>query len=273
MKRNDPWYDPRPTEEIIASILSNPDRDCDSYDDDHYWPNLGVITHRATREVWEAGVRLCASNCVFEQRLGCDILARLGAPEHPFRANSFDPIVSLLERTENNDTVLCVLYGLGHLCNPRAVPILLRYLRDPDADRRHAIAWALPHFQESYDVGPPLIDLSTDWEIDVRDWATFGLALLTDRDSAAVRNALVARADDDISIIRGEALRGLAERRDPRTYDLLAREFERPLVSELAIEAAETCGDPRSLELLLAARDRFEHWPELDAAIARLRLA
>ena len=55
-----------------------------------------------------------------------------------------------------------------------------------------------------------LIALSADWDGDVRDWATFSLAVQIDRDTPEVREALAARLSDDHGDTRSEAIRGLA---------------------------------------------------------------
>ena len=83
-----------------------------------------------------------------------------------------------------------------------------------------------------------LIELSRDIEPEVRDWATFGLGTCSKVDSSEIRAALAARLDDEDDETRGEALFGLAKRKDPCVLSAIARELVRDEVSELAIEAA-----------------------------------
>jgi HEAT repeat protein len=71
-----------------------------------------------------------------------------------------------------------------------------------------------------------LIHLTKDSCEVVRDGATFGLGSLTDKDSAAICSALLARLDDPDDIVRGEALVGLARRQDDRVIKPLLRELE-----------------------------------------------
>jgi HEAT repeat protein len=59
-----------------------------------------------------------------------------------------------------------------------------------------------------------LITLSADPEIPVRDWATFGLAVQIDTDTPEIRAALRARLDDPDCDTAGEAMVGLARRKD-----------------------------------------------------------
>ena len=202
--------------------------------------------------------------------MGCDLLARLGDPDHPFRSESFEPMRSVLDRSTDAETTACVLVNLGRLCDPRGVQVLLDHLNHPDDECRTLIAWGLPHFPYDPRVASALIELSRDWDVETRDWATFGLALLMERDTPAIRDALVARTEDDIAEIRGEALRGLAERTNERTFAALEREVGRRTIHEVAIEAAATLNDPRCLPLMLRLRERFPDWSYLDKAIEGL---
>ena len=88
-----------------------------------------------------------------------------------------------------------------------------------------------------------LMQLTRDADRDVRDWATFGIASMTDVDTPAVREALVARVSDDDDEIRGEALIGLARRRHPAAVALIRDELSRPFAGDWSIEAAELAAD------------------------------
>jgi HEAT repeat protein len=85
-----------------------------------------------------------------------------------------------------------------------------------------SIAVAFSHFRDSKTIPAlhglrkqdvavqTLIELSADESADVRDWATFGLAVQTERDDPDVRAALLARMNDPDDVTREEAIRGLA---------------------------------------------------------------
>jgi HEAT repeat protein len=97
-----------------------------------------------------------------------------------------------------------------------------------------------------------LIELSRDVEPGVRDWATFGLGTYSKIDSPEIRNALLARLADEDDETRGEALFGLAKRKDPRVIPAILSEIARDEVSELAIEAAGEMPDESLLPALEA---------------------
>jgi HEAT repeat protein len=115
-------------------------------------------------------------------------------------------------------------------------------LRDhSDAAVREAVAFALGG-RSGDDVLAALIALSADDDVDVRDWATFALGMLSSHDTPELREALVARLGDEHPETRLEAVHGLAVRGDVRAVE--------PAL-ELLAEAARTEGDGmwRRLEL------------------------
>jgi HEAT repeat protein len=98
-----------------------------------------------------------------------------------------------------------------------------------------------------------LIELSRDQDELVRDWATFGLGSQIETDTAPIREALFARLSDADEIVRGEALVGLARRRDERAIEPLIQELQRypaEKIGDFAIEAAEEMADARLLPIL-----------------------
>src|SRR5688500_5450727 len=81
------------------------------------------------------------------------------------------------------------------------------------------------------------IELSRDSDAEVRDWATFALAL-RDEDDEVTARALLDRIDDPDFDTRCEALWGLARRRDERGLQPLVDALQREAISSLLIEAA-----------------------------------
>ena len=129
----------------------------------------------------------------------------------------------------------------------------MRHAGHPSADVRCSVAVAIPGAAGD----PPgpraieaLIALSADPDAETRDWATFGLgSQLEDQDTDAIRDALAARLDDPDGDTAGEALLGLALRRDPRALPaLLARLGDDP--GNLIVEAAAALGAPEALPAL-----------------------
>jgi hypothetical protein len=273
MKPNDPWYDPRSTDEIVAAILANPDRDYEFYDDDHYWPNVGVICHRLTPDVLGRAIKLCHSTCLVERRLGCDILGGLGEPDHPYRDESVGPMLRVLDAADDVETTGIVLANLGRLRHPAAAPALLRFLRHPNDGIRYTLAGALPAFAKSGGVIDGLIELTRDRDPDVRDWATFGIGSQIEADGPEIRAALWERTTDPVAIVRAEALSGLAVRKVPGTFEALEQEARQSEVEYPAVRAIEELEDPQCLRLLEELHTRFPDWDDVSLALGRMRSA
>jgi HEAT repeats len=271
MSANDTWYDPRSTGEIIAAMLTSPARDSDTFEDDSYWVNRGFLSRRPTPDTLARAVQLCASACEVEQRVGCDILAGLGAPDMPFRRESVGPVLEVLNGAIDPETVGCAISTLGHLGVPSVTSEVLRYCDHPNDSIRLVTAMALPGLRGAPEVVPALIRLSRDRDEDVRDWATFGLMNWIEDDTPEVRQAFLDRLDDPNAAVRGQALLGLARRRVPGTLEAIDREFMREAVYEDAVEAATKLGDPRAAPLLERLRERFPNWDAIPDALSQLR--
>jgi HEAT repeat protein len=98
-----------------------------------------------------------------------------------------------------------------------------------------------------------LINLSSDDDYQVRDWATFGLGQVVAEDTAQIRVALHARLDDSWEFVKDEAIRGLARRKDGTVLPILVRELRTRVTSHL-LEAARDLAAPSLCAALSEAR-------------------
>lgn len=237
--------DPRSTHELISLALAE-------VDDDAAWEPVRVLHFRGTRDVFDAASRLCDSECPQERRLGADILAQLGVPRQTFPEESAAVLLGML-RSESDELVLqSICSALGYIGDPAAVPALSRLKTHNSAVVRHSVASALGGYSEPLAIAT-LIELSRDPDDLVRDWSTFGLGTQIDEDTPEIRAALFARVSDKDETTRGEAMLGLARRRDQRVVEPLARELARYPEAQPAcciIEAAEETAHPRLLPVL-----------------------
>jgi HEAT repeat protein len=118
-----------------------------------------------------------------------------------------------------------IVFACGHLHEPGCIEALLHLKRHPDADVRYAVVHALSGHEDKRAI-EGLIELSSDEDEDVRNWATFDIGSRIDTDTAEIRNALFLRLEEAEAEIRGEALVGLARRNDTRVITPLLRELE-----------------------------------------------
>jgi HEAT repeat protein len=241
--------DPRPTVELIRLALTE--------EDEHaaHEP-VTVLQFRASREVLEAAERLCASLLAKERQLGAEILGQLGVPSRAFPNECFNCLAGTLTSESDPDVLQSIAIAFGFLEDPRCVEILLPFKSHADSDVRYGVVHGMSKQSDPRAI-ETLIELSTDGDEDVRDWATFGLGTLTSYDSPELRNALVARLNDDCTDARFEALVGLAHRKDDRALGPILDSLSAETVYEMALDAAEEFADPRLLPALLDLKERW----------------
>jgi HEAT repeat protein len=223
------------------------------------WEAVTILHFRGTREVFDAARQLCASECPQERTLGANILGQLGVPNRTFPKESVKVLRELLD-LERGETVLdAACIALGHTADPIATPLLVRLKTHPSAGVRFAVVFALAGFEDELAVKTK-IEMSSDENDLVRDWATCGLGGI-DVDTAEIRAALLARLADEDEITRGEALVGLARRKDQRVVEPLIKELERYPDAEYgyySVEAAEEFADARLLPVLTTLKQSLD---------------
>ena len=248
-KADDPAAsDKRSTAEIIAAYL-------ESQLNDDATNSLAVVHFRGGPEEFRAGLELLASSDSRERSVGADVLAQLGWRDRTFLEESLDALLPALNDPDAS-VVQSVIFALGHRASPRAIEPLLLYVSHSSADLRYAAVHGLmPH--DTPAVVDALAILSRDSDRDVRDWATFALGSQLESDSATLRAALHERVNDTDPEVRGEALRGLARRRDTSIAGAVQRELEGEFHGDWAVEAAALLGDARFLPALRALSARL----------------
>ena len=246
--------DPRTTADLINLALTE-------MDENAAWDAVVLLHFRGTRDVFDAAKSLCASDCPQEKTLGANILGQLGVPDRSFP----DECVAVLTKLLKPESADCVLeaacIALGHLhgeeLSGRAVELLCNLKDHADAGVRYAVAFALAGLSDNLTI-KTLIELSSDEDPIVRDWATFALGAQTDADTPEIQQALCARLSDSDEITRGEALAGLARRKDERVVEPLIKELSSHHEAEhgsYRLEAAEQLADPRLLPVLLQLKE------------------
>jgi HEAT repeat protein len=244
-------------------------------DDEERWAIVQRLQGRTDRGAFDAARALARSNDLHERVLGLDVLGQIGyAADRPFVEETL-PLLLDACTDDRTDVLWSAVSALGHLCDPRGRGGILRHAAHPSQDVRRAAAQALPFVAgdpADAEVVAALVGLSADTDSSVRDWATFGLGSQLTVDTPAVRDALAARLADEDRDTAGEALVGLALRKDARslTYLLAALDDE---PGDFVVEGAAALGAPELLPALqrlkAAGWDKDVSPPTpLDAAIA-----
>jgi HEAT repeat protein len=175
---------------------------------------------------------------------------------------------------EDDPAILAALCGaLADESDVTMLGPLIQLSTHPNPEVRLAATMALHGYDEPEAVAT-LIRLSADEHDDVRDWATAALGSLEGIGMPEVRRALHARLADPHDDTRGEALNGLARRKDLSIVDNLLAELARDDVGPLIVDAAGNLGDHRLHAALVQVRERWRredvierHMRALDEAI------
>lgn len=236
------------------------------------WGAVRVLQAIGTREVFDKAVKWTESGEPLLRARGLDVLAQIGkSAQHPsnrFPLESFDVVFQIAQCERHVQPLGSAIAALGHLNDTRAVPLIAGFHSHPSEVIRFAIAFALGCFPNDPLSTQTLLSLMEDADADVRDWATFAVGDLGDRDSSEIREALSRSLNDDDRDAREEAILGLANRHDMRVLPYLINELEEPSIGPRLVEAActllgfETAREQWSGEdYVRALRERFPSMP------------
>jgi HEAT repeat protein len=236
---------------------------------------IAVLHARTDRAAFDAACALTRSGSAPERELGLDVLGQIGYPAGRPNLEDTLPVVLACCADEEPEVLAAAIMAMGHMADTRGLLAVLAHVAHPSPDVKFAVAVALPLLAgdaPAAGVADALVRLSRDPDPEIRDWATAGLNEPFDVDTAEIRDALAERLTDTEGDIAGEALLGLAQRRDPRTLLPLLAWLDGGDAGNLIVEAAAALGAPEALPALLRLKaagwqDRRSRPSLLDDAI------
>ena len=184
------------------------------YKSEEAWAAVHALRLDGSREVFEHAADWCEAGDPRKRARAAGILGQLRGYAQP--EMSYELIVKMVENEQDAGVLDSAISALGHLANPKAIPIILRYQDHPERDVRFAVAFALGCFPNDPESIGALMKLTSDSSSGVRDWAVFGLGVMGDADSPEIREALLRCLNDADEDVREEAAVGLGKRRDQR---------------------------------------------------------
>ncbi|WP_223645346.1 HEAT repeat domain-containing protein [Corallococcus sp. EGB] len=239
------------TDELFARTLQGDE------DDEGAWRAIWQLQHRGGEDVFQRAAAWLQSSSPKERGRGANVLSQLEFRNRtPERVARFaDALLPALAKEQDVAVLEAMAAALGHLGDSRAVPALLPLQNHPDAHVRFGVVMGLSQHRDAQAL-KALIHLSRDPDEIVREWATFTLgSQAREVDTPELREALVDRLSETHPKIRGEALLGLALRKDARVLEPLRRVLEGPQITTLDVEAAQALEDVSLLPLLLLHRE------------------
>lgn len=232
-------------------------------------PAFWALMVRDSLSDFELASHLCASLDENERLVGTAMMANGVGTAFPVKAIN---VVLSFAGTETSDTVFeWIALALYKLEVPERHKYFERMLNCSRAKSRLAIALSLNGIKCERAI-EQLIQLSSDKDPDVRNWATFGLREASS-DSPNLCDALFDRCSDSHCETRQEAILGLALRRDIRVLAPLIDLLRSTDVSPLALQAASAIAEPSLYTYLVELRGECaeEYLPLLEEAIAACR--
>ena len=211
------WLDPRLPERSLEELVEDAIRDWRS--EAEWAPSMAALAWRGDASVLETARELLTREDPRARAVGAYVLGQLGIPERTFPAESAEALERHAEEHEQDPEVLATIASaFGNLGAPYGIETLLKLRRHADARVREGAADALAG-RDDERVFEALVELTSDPEPSIRDWATFALGTLSPEDTPTLRDALAARLGDSDDSTRIEAVHGLALRGDARALD------------------------------------------------------
>lgn len=194
-------------------------------DEHRYW---SIVTHlhlSASAELVQCAQRLYQSSNWHKRLLAVDIFNQLLIKNDQgvyieYAVEISHKILSDALDDAQLAVVKSAICGLGHRPTVHALSKLVSYATHEDAFVRYRVASALGRYADEVAIDA-LVCLAADQDVMVRDWATFSLGSMLDIDSPIIREALWRNIDDKDVTVAGEALVGLAIRKEQRLLDVL----------------------------------------------------
>ncbi|MFT5154507.1 MAG: HEAT repeat protein, partial [Planctomycetota bacterium] len=221
---------------------------------DERWEAIRELHARGDAKIFKAAQAWCSASEALLRSLGADVMGQLGYESGLPYADASEPFLQALLSDTDARVVAGGLVALGHLA--RGSFEVIQPLATHSSERvREAVAYCLGGREEEAAL-TTLIQLSTDQDRDTRNWAAFGLGSQCEADRPDLRDALAALLTDEDHEIRGEAMVGLATRKDERARAAILNELQMDDVSDLSIEAAALLPDAGFIKHLEVLNER-----------------
>lgn len=248
-----PELEDKSIEELVEIALTCPLEDAETDEvweaEQHAWAAIRCLYESDPDEVLAVCRALTRGERAIARRVGLDIVARLGEPEIPLRAERLRMVLDVLERETEVACLASAASALGHLRHEAALLPLLRLMRHPSVRVRWPVVMALPNCPDRQAVSS-LIAMTRDEADIVRDWATFHLRFV-EPTTPEIKEAMRARLNDSDHVTRREALVGLAEKGERSIVPSLRRELERFIETD----DAENYGEDNLFEAVALVPD------------------
>jgi HEAT repeat protein len=239
-------------EKIFERLLTNKS-------DKTFDQNVRELRRRGTPEIFDKCVDLCHSDQLDNRLLGTSLLSQYGKSPHPQVIALF---LEMLKIETEPSVISTILFAFGHNnedLTEKEIKFLCTFQKHPRAIVRHGLSFALGGVRSKTAIDT-LILLTKDKNRSIRDWSTFNIGSLSKQNTSQIRTALWERINDKYLIIRLEAIRGLAYRKEVAVKEYIKKEliYVDFCTSNLLFEAITALKDKELIPVLEELQVRNE---------------
>lgn len=217
-----------------------------------YWEKVRELQTRATQDVFDKCVELIQSSHAKERIIGVDVLAQLGLPPRPFLKETLKLYFEILKTEKEEAVIGSILFAIGHnheLLNKSQIEMVASFKKHTASFVREGVMFALLGINRQIAIDT-LIYLMDDKVAYIRNWATFGIGDLIEKNNETIVTALRKRIHDKNSETRGEAILGLAKRKIAGIENVIKQELLHENHNSLLFKAIEEINGIQLLPLL-----------------------
>lgn len=218
-----------------------------------YWDNISALRKHVNQEVYDKATELAKSDVDNEKIIGLDVLAQLGFNPRLNKSQTVKLYFELLENHQSPKVLYSILHAIAHNnedLKSTQISRLAEFRNHRYSGVRFGLVHALSGVESELAINT-LIELTKDRDVEIRDWATFGIGSQIETNNTEIINALWERIQDEDEKTRHEAIAGLSKRKDARVKEILKKELED--INEhgsLILESIEDYGDKDFIPLL-----------------------
>ena len=212
-------------------------------DKDIYWKCIHILHTRGTEEIFNITKEMVYSQDNLYRQLSADILAQFAYKTKLFHDECIYLLAKLMH-DKNENVITEAIYGLSYRRALYYHKDLSNLSSHTSTDIREAVAHALGSIdtKEAIDA---LILLMIDKDFEVRNWATFSLGQMIERNTPQICDALYQNLSDEEFEVRGEALLGLALHKDERVKDIIIEDLQKPFYGSWIFTSIEEVPDSK----------------------------
>ena len=206
-------------------------------DEDIYMSYINQLRERGDDEVFQLTKELVYSKDSVYREISASILSQFGYKTKLYRGESIYLLGRLLHDSSEG-VVSTAIYGFGHRRCTRYTDKLVSFVSSQSIAIREALAFSLGGYENQKSIDA-LILLMQDENHNVRNWSTFSLAQITESNTPKICDALYKNFFDENLEVRGEALLGLALRKDKRAKDAIIEDLQKPFYGSWIFSAIQ----------------------------------